>query len=206
MFLGFIAHFIIFWVRPEALQARLFSVFKLNRISLQEKNLRKRDGEEATESKNAPAPFLLGTRTMYLSPCLGNGRKSYLLAVGSLFYTSLARIKQFSSLPDASFHSRHWHNDSQSSLFPSHYSLFMNSPTSQNLSPGNQYSQCFWGHLQTRGRAAKNLSPQDIHCYLPCPQNSYVEVLNPSTSEYGLIWKEGHYRCNQWRQVRTAVE
>lgn len=76
----------------------VFLVFKLKRISLQEKNLRKREGEEAAESKKAPAPFPLSY--VSLSPCLRHGRESYLLAVGNLFYTSLARIKQFNSLPD----------------------------------------------------------------------------------------------------------
>lgn len=27
--------------------------------------------------------------------------------------------------------------------------------------------------------------------------NSYVEVLLPGTTEHDLLWKWGHYRCNE---------
>lgn len=36
---------------------------------------RKREWEEATESKNAPGPFLSVTQTVCLSPHLGSGRE-----------------------------------------------------------------------------------------------------------------------------------
>lgn len=40
---------------------------------------------------------------------------------------------------------------------------------------------------------------RDTSCYeLNCEHpKGYVEVLNPNTSEYGLIWKQGLYNSNQ---------
>lgn len=66
MFPGFIAHFIMFWVRPETTCSIVSLVFKLNRIPLKEQNWRKRELEEVTKSKKAPSPFLLVTQTMHL--------------------------------------------------------------------------------------------------------------------------------------------
>lgn len=106
----------------------VFLVFKRNRISLQEKNLREREGEEATEGTKAPAPFLLVTRPVYLSPCLRHGRESYLLAVGSLFYTSLARMKQFSS-QQVSNPAAVMDTTTADHRYPNRYSLLTSSPT-----------------------------------------------------------------------------
>lgn len=48
----------------------------------------------------------------------------------------------------------------------------------------------------------------DLHAIMDLivfPSNSYIEVLISSTSEFNLIWKWCHYRCNLLRCGHTEI-
>lgn len=46
----------------------------------------------------------------------------------------------------------------------------------------------------------------ELNCVLCPTSNVYVEILSPSTSEYDLIWKQGHYRNNQLSENQVILE